>query len=59
MKIEKRSPYFQVPDSGLENISWNLAPISPAITIPNNMEYLFCSLIFKKRIYYSGGICKS
>jgi hypothetical protein len=42
MKIEKRAPYFQVPDSGLENISWNLAPISPAITIPNNVEELFC-----------------
>jgi hypothetical protein len=49
MKIEKRSPYFQVPDSGLENISWNLAPISPAITIPNNMEELFCFFIFIKR----------
>jgi hypothetical protein len=42
MKIEKRSPYFQVPDSGLEKLSWNLAPITPAIKIPNNVEDLFC-----------------
>jgi hypothetical protein len=42
MKMEKILPYFQVPDSGLENISWNLAPTSPAITIPNNVEELIC-----------------
>jgi hypothetical protein len=47
--MEKISPDFQVPEPGLENISWNLAPISPAITIPNNVEELFCALIFKKR----------
>ena len=50
MKMEKMSLYFQVPDSGLENISFNLEPISPAIKIPNNMEQLFLFfLIFRKR----------
>ena len=35
--MEKISPDFQVPVSGLENSSRNLESISPAITIPNNV----------------------
>jgi|TARA_X000001036_G_scaffold362991_1_gene346715 hypothetical protein len=42
--MEKISPDFQVPISGLENSSRNLESISPAITIPNNVEELFCFL---------------
>jgi hypothetical protein len=31
-----------VPETDIENVSWNLESISPAITIPNNVRGVFC-----------------
>ena len=53
MKIISRD--FQVPVSGLENSSWNLEPIPPAITIPNNLEELFCFFDFYIKIFFNHG----
>ena len=51
--MENIFPASQIPEPGIENLSWNLEPISPAITIPNNGEKPFCFFDIKKYFLFS------